>query len=572
MLKVASLLQQSLPSVPHFEPIKPTTTLHKAFNRLPPAMQGLESTPVQIFNLFFPPKLIDLIVMSSNLYAEQKMREEHGTQERNARWEAITADELKIWLGISIHMGCIGLPPSHYWKNDGKLLGKEGLSTSQFMSSMRFQQIRRYLHITPPDLVPSSWYGKIKPAFDQLRLASQTYRIPSSNVTIDEAMLRFTGCSIHITKMPNKPVEQGYKIFALADKGYVWDFHPYSNALGLDPVSSEVNSLDPSYSETTKMVLELARHLRLKHRSLEWRIYMDNYFSSVPLFLELRKMGVGACGIVKSNLKGFPSEFKEVNKKSKLDYHFKTGVVKEDVGVLIWMDSAPVTMMTTIHSLHAEDLKYRWHPGQKSSNAAGANQVFQGTSGMELNIPKVILEYNQHKVGVDVANQYRAYYDTQLTSRRNWYPLFYWVLETALINCRIIYRDTKEEEIKHLDFRLEVAWGLIEEGVARCTGPGIGKKHLRNDHESTPTTTSSKARRLTSKTQLPLQRFDGGSHLPVYMDGMRRDCFFCRWKRAQGVPGIQNLDPPRTRWKCSSCNEPLCLSSERNCFITFHSK
>ena len=30
------------------------------------------------------------------------------------------------------------------------------------------------------------------------------------------------------------------------------------------------------------------------------------------------------------------------------------------------MDSAPVTMMTTIHSLHAEDLKYRWHPGQKT--------------------------------------------------------------------------------------------------------------------------------------------------------------------------------------------------------------
>ena len=153
--------------------------------------------------------------------------------------------------------------------------------------------------------------------------------------------------------------------------------------------------------------------------------------------------------------------------------------------------SSNVTMMTTIHSLHAKDLKYRWHLGQKSSNAAGANQVFQGTSGMELNIPKVILEYNQHKVGVDVADQYRTYYDTQLTSQRNWYSLFYWVLETALINCLIIYRDTKEEEIEHLDFRLEVAWGLIEEGDARCTGPGIGKKHLRNDHESTPTTTSS---------------------------------------------------------------------------------
>lgn len=99
-------------------------------------------------------------------------------------------------------------------------------------------------------------------------------------------------------------------------------------------------------------------------------IYMDNYFSPVPLFSELRKMGIGACSTAKSNLNGFPREFKEVNKKSRLDYHFKTGVVKDNVGVLIWMDSAPVTMMTTIHSLQTESLKHRWHPGQKSSNAA----------------------------------------------------------------------------------------------------------------------------------------------------------------------------------------------------------
>lgn len=83
---------------------------------------------------------------------------------------------------------------------------------------MRFQQIRHYLHITPSDLEHSSWYGKIKPAFNQLRLTSQTYHISCSNVTIDEAMLRFTGHCIHITKMSNKPVEQGNKIFTLADK------------------------------------------------------------------------------------------------------------------------------------------------------------------------------------------------------------------------------------------------------------------------------------------------------------------------------------------------------------------
>jgi len=34
--------------------------------------------------------------------------------------------------------------------------------------------------------------------------------------------------------MPNKPITQGYKFFYMAEKGYVWEFHPSSNAVGGD--------------------------------------------------------------------------------------------------------------------------------------------------------------------------------------------------------------------------------------------------------------------------------------------------------------------------------------------------
>jgi len=52
-------------------------------------------------------------------------------------------------------------------------------------------------------------------------------------------MILFTGRSIHITKMPNKPICQAYKFFCMAEEGYVWEVLPSSNAVGGDPVNIE---------------------------------------------------------------------------------------------------------------------------------------------------------------------------------------------------------------------------------------------------------------------------------------------------------------------------------------------
>jgi hypothetical protein len=52
----------------------------------------------------------------------------------------------------------------------------------------------------------------------------QTDLIPGTNVAIDKIMARFYGWSSDTYKMPNKPIKQGYKIFALVDKGYIWHF------------------------------------------------------------------------------------------------------------------------------------------------------------------------------------------------------------------------------------------------------------------------------------------------------------------------------------------------------------
>ena len=47
---------------------------------------------------------------------------------------------------------------------------------------------------------------------------------------------------------------------------------------------------------------------------------MDNFFSSMDLLARLRRMGIGACGTTRSNMRGTPREFKNLVDK-KLGMH-----------------------------------------------------------------------------------------------------------------------------------------------------------------------------------------------------------------------------------------------------------
>src|SRR5277367_3600419 len=44
------------------------------------------------------------------------------------------------------------------------------------------------------------------------------------DVSFDEMMVPFSGRSKHTLKMKNKPISEGFKIWALCDHRYLWDF------------------------------------------------------------------------------------------------------------------------------------------------------------------------------------------------------------------------------------------------------------------------------------------------------------------------------------------------------------
>ena len=119
-------------------------------------------------------------------------------------------------------------------------------------------------------------------------------------------------------------------------------------------------------------------------------------------------------------------------------------VSNAEVLAVLWMDNAPVTMLTTVHNIHGSKSHVdteRKRPRNTSSNAAGVRQLFgEGEFVKPLSIPSCIDDYNHFMGGIDIADQYRSYYTTQLIARRNWLPIFFfWILDTALINSFIIF-------------------------------------------------------------------------------------------------------------------------------------
>jgi hypothetical protein len=92
----------------------------------------------------------------------------------------------------------------------------------------RFEQLHRFFSLRCSTLHPyqatvDPWWWKLEPIATWVRTACQSMIIPSSWFTVDEAMVPFVERSNHIVKMDNKPVSEGFKIWALEYDGYVED-------------------------------------------------------------------------------------------------------------------------------------------------------------------------------------------------------------------------------------------------------------------------------------------------------------------------------------------------------------
>ncbi|KAG0005724.1 hypothetical protein BGZ80_005403 [Entomortierella chlamydospora] len=137
------------------------------------------------------------------------------------------------------------------------------------MSLNRFQQLKRYLHVSHPDDEETHWFSKMEPLSSKLAKDFSRYYVPSTDVSIDEMIIRFSGRSAHTVRMKNKPTPEGYKILSLCHAGYTFAFLYTSRIKSIVGVEAI-----PGLSATFSAVVHLAQIL--PHSRLPFNIYMDN--------------------------------------------------------------------------------------------------------------------------------------------------------------------------------------------------------------------------------------------------------------------------------------------------------
>ena len=228
----------------------------------------------------------------------------------------------------------------------------------------------------------------------------------------------------------NKPIRFGYKFWFLCGAGgYPYNFELYK---GKDDGRTE-----PLGTSVVKNMSNIIENDNCEKHVL----HFDNFFTSYSLLVDLAARNLRAIGTVRSNrTKSCPLGITNKDERASYDY-------RSDGMVLFvhWKDNSIVTIGTNFSKVSPVDKVSRWVKGK------GKVYVDQ---------PNVISEYNKGMGGVDLLAMMLGSYRPNLRSKKWWWPLFSNDLNIAVVAAFKIHkhaRTDKNEQLSHLDFRVEVA-------------------------------------------------------------------------------------------------------------------
>ena len=321
------------------------------------------------------------------------------------------------------------------------------------MTLIRFERLKRYVYICDPtgDNGSSYFFDKMEPLWSAVREACNSCWKPGLHLSTDEMMVMNFGRSSETVKMRNKPIKSGFKVWALGDHGYTYSFFPNSNAHPWSHCTAYKNTLKYHATVVARLSDELPRDCFGADTATQYCLYMDNLFTTPALLRLLRDREIGGVGTVRSNAKNLPREIAIRGKKNTAHNWNELGSIQCENGnvlALVWIDKAPVQMLTIVHVVSHSDTvdRLRRRPRLTSTNGPRVREVFGSQARKVLAIPRIIDDYNWHMGGVDVADQLRSSFSSHIPSQRTWMPLFFWLLDTSATKSSVINRQEMEKQ------------------------------------------------------------------------------------------------------------------------------
>jgi hypothetical protein len=184
-----------------------------------------DSSPLDIFEIFFSTELLKRIQSETNRYPTQqiKKKKQEGPLKPKSvfsQWNPVTLQEIKKFFAIVIHMSVLWKSSLRdYWSLHPII--QTPYTASVGMSRDRFLAVLTMLHLNnndakaargEPDYVP---LFKIRPVIDTLITLFQDVYSPEEQLTIDEAICPFRGLIFFRVYIEGKPHKYGQKQLCL---------------------------------------------------------------------------------------------------------------------------------------------------------------------------------------------------------------------------------------------------------------------------------------------------------------------------------------------------------------------
>lgn len=375
------------------------------------------TNPIEVFNNLFDDDLVSKICSWVNKRAETVRGNPLPRYSNLNKWEPVTTDELKKFLGLCILMGNLNFPSiQHFWSTSPLY---EHPIFSRTMARNRFQSILQCLCFYDVDIdSTNNRLHKIDNVLNHLLNNFTKVYSPGKNLSLDEAMILWRGRLSFRQYIKNKKNKYGIKLYELCTAdGFILNILIYTGK------GTIVNT---GKGHTYEVVMRLMQQYLSKGHAL----YLDNFYNSVVLAEDLMEKQTNMCGTLQQNREGNPIEV--VRQKLKKGEHISRQ--KGDITVMKWRDKRDVLVISTTNGPTMENVR----------NKRGDN----------VSKPSMVVSYNKSMSGIDRSDQMLSYYSTPRKSLRWYVKVFFHLMDASLWNSMYIYSKLcPESKMTYLQFR-----------------------------------------------------------------------------------------------------------------------
>lgn len=463
----------------------------------------------ELFNALIGDDFWEMISRHTNAYAKEKQ-----ASNPDPTWHDTTPGEMKVYFALCVLMSQVKKSSIQaYWSQ------RSVISTPFFATVMprqRFWALSRYLHFCDDNLTASDdKLAKLRPVLDYILKSIGSAYSPEEGLAVDESLMKFRGRLAYVQFNPSKRARFGVKFYKLCESasGYCLNFSVYTG-------KSEHTAATIGMLCSEAVVINLCGdHLADGHT-----IYMDNWYSSPFLFLQIHEAGSNAVGTVRVHRKNMPKELKKTKlKKGECKAFFSQGIM-----ALTWQDKKPVNMLSTCH---------------KSANVTDTGKK-KRHNDLPVLKPQVVQDYNRGMGGVDREDQQLASFPIMRRYAKGYKKIFFYIMDIAVYNSYILSAKITGRRASYTDWKVDLAEQMIEEAVL----PGYRRRG------KFPVGDSPMRLEACEWAHFPRQILPN-----AIKSNPSRQCHVCK---AQGKKS-------ESRWECEKCGVALHMPV---CFKIFHTR